>query len=211
LPIFLLLIACSATETSQLIAEHPFDEAIASYPSLIAPEGVENIIYHASLLMEVRNVERAADKAILLAEHFNGYLVNSQSWFQNNEQYIHLVITVPVWYFEEMHVELLKLGRVKSEQISGDIIPGMEYAHGQYSHFTLQLHPKASAFGSVSLPDWRPIQTFQQAWGVFMAIFGFILDIVIWVLVVAGPFVLLGWLIKVWVSKWRTQSPTSEE
>jgi hypothetical protein len=208
--LILLLSACALADEPQLIAEHPAEQAIAIYPVLPAPEPGHSIIYHANLLLEVHQVERTADKAIFFAQQFDGYLVNSQSWFQGNEQYIHLVLAVPAWHFADMHVELLKLGELQSEQISGDIISGYDTIQGQYSHFRLQLHPRGNAFGAISLPDWRPIQTFQQAWDVFTAIFGFLLDILIWVLVVAGPFAVAGWLIRRWVKKLQTRVPDPE-
>ena len=88
--LFLLLIpllsSCAPANEPQLIAEHPAEQAIAIYPIPPEPEPWQSIIYHASLLLEVHQVERAADKAIRLAEHFGGYLVNSQSWFQNEDR-----------------------------------------------------------------------------------------------------------------------------
>ncbi|MBN2550223.1 MAG: hypothetical protein JXB15_13755 [Anaerolineales bacterium] len=40
---------------------------------------------------------------------------------------------------------------------------------------------------------WNPGRTLRSALGVFLSIFGFLADIIIWLLVVVGPFVLLGW------------------
>jgi hypothetical protein len=41
-------------------------------------------------------------------------------------------------------------------------------------------------------PAWRPARTLQQAFSVFLSIFGFLTDILIWVVVVVGPFLLIG-------------------
>jgi membrane protein required for beta-lactamase induction len=42
-----------------------------------------------------------------------------------------------------------------------------------------------------------------DAWGVFTAIFGFILDVLIWVIVVIGPFALMGWALSAWIRRRR--------
>jgi hypothetical protein len=41
----------------------------------------------------------------------------------------------------------------------------------------------------------QPLVTLAKAWDVFLYIFGFILDVLIWVTVVGGPFLLIGWIV----------------
>lgn len=195
----LILAACSSTGNPQLIAEHPAEAAgaaIAIYPKTTFPTPDQSIIYHANLLLEVRQVDRAADKAILLAEHFEGYLVSSRAWIQNDQKFIHLVLAVPAWHFEEMHAELMRLGNLRSEQISSEDTFIDDHAWEQFSFITVQFHPQTTALPRLTFPDWRPVQTFHKAMDVTAAIFAFLLDVVIWVLVVLGPFLVIGWIGK---------------
>jgi hypothetical protein len=203
--LILALASCAPMDAPQLIAEHPVEEAIAVYPKIQYPEPGETLIYNAGLTLEVRNVDNAAQKAIQLASALDGYLQSSNTWYQNDDKLIALVLVVPAWRFDEMHTELLKLGKLISEQISGDLIPAEPNSWTQYSYFTVQLHPKDTVMPPISFPDWRPITTFQKAWDVFMAIFGFLVDIVIWILVVIGPFILLGWLGRLLYRKIKIQ------
>jgi hypothetical protein len=53
------------------------------------------------------------------------------------------------------------------------------------------------------------MQTFQRAFGVFVNIFGFLVDIVIWVGVVIGPFLLIGW--GIWSAIKRLHRQTDHE
>jgi hypothetical protein len=98
---------------------------------------------------------------------------------------------VPAANFDGLYAELQRLGTVTSEHIysrwdgSGD-------GWRVYSHITLQLCSKTSDWPSISLGSWHPLDTLRDAWGVTAAIFGFLLDLLIWVVVVAGPFVLIG-------------------
>lgn len=39
---------------------------------------------------------------------------------------------------------------------------------------------------------WDPAETFRAAFGVFLTLFQLLVDALIWILVVAGPFVLMG-------------------
>jgi hypothetical protein len=182
-------------ENPQLIASYPSTKQIGVYP--YAPQGL--VVYNADLVIEVLNVSRAAEKAANLAYEYSGYLVSSQSWYQEDELYTTLVIAVPVIHFEKVHRVLVGLGDLVSERVTGDLKPPGygEYEWGTFSHITLHLHPKGRVFPSFSLPDWRPLNTFSKAWQVAGAIFGFLLDILIWVGVVAGPFFLAGWVVVV--------------
>lgn len=197
------LASCSSPGVAQLIAEHPADEPIAIYPSIPIPEPGDSITYNATIYLEVRQVDRAAEKAILLADHFDGFMVSTNSWYRKDDKHIQLILAVPAWRFDEMHAELLRLGELRSEQISGEVISPREYPQTQYSYFTIYLQP---TFPKLSLPDWRPIVTFQKAWDVFISIFGFLIDILIWILVLAGPFVLLGWASKKAINRYRKRN-----
>ena len=187
-----LLAACSRAEGPEQIASYPRDEPIAVYPR----NSETLVIYNATLDLQVSDVERAAERAKEIAFDHNGYLVSAQSWYQDGEKHTTVVLAVPAFGFDPARSELLRLGSLVGEWVSSELISTSESDGDTYSHITVYLHPKDFAWPEISLPKWRPVRTFEKAWGVFISIFGVLLDMVIWVAVVAGPFLLIGWGIK---------------
>jgi hypothetical protein len=199
--IVILLAGCSQADGPEQIATHAQEEPIAMYARI--PEST--VIYNATLDMEVANVERAAERARKIAFDQGGYLVSAQSWYRDGDRHTTVVLAVPAYRFDHTRDDLLRLGSLIGEWVSSDLVSSGNGAWDAYSQITLYLHPRESAWPDVSLPKWRPVRTFEKAWDVFVSIFGFLLDIMIWVVVVAGPFVLFGWgLLKVY--RWRTQA-----
>jgi len=186
-----IVAGCSAEEPPGLIASYPAERQIATYP--ITPPG-SVVVYHATVELDVSDVDRSGENLNVLALQYGGYLSSSQSWYQDGKKHTTLVLTVPVIHFEAVHRAVLEEGDLVGEWVSGELRP-LDYGDGAqqtFSHITVHLRPAASVFPSVELPNWRPARTFARAWGVFAAIFGFLLDVVIWVGVVAGPFMALG-------------------
>ncbi len=205
---FLLLLlvvssaACSSSTGPEQIAAYPNEMPIA-----VAPRYPDTtVIYNATLDLEASNVERAAERAKEIAFEQNGYLVSSQSWYQDGEKHINIVLAVPAARFEDTRNDLLRLGSVIGEWISSELLHSQGETWETYSQITLYLHPRPVVFPDLSLPEWRPVRTFERAWEVFISIFSFLLDVVIWVVVVAGPFVLIGWGIKLLVQRWRKKN-----
>jgi hypothetical protein len=196
-----LLTACSGIGEPQLIAVHPDEGAIAIYPKEPPPSPDLLVVYSASLEMEVSNVDRAADQATSLAYEYGGYLANSQSWYQDKDKHTTLVLAVPVSRFEAVRRDLLSLGRLVSERVSGELAPYGGDAWRTFSHITVHLSPRPLRLPSLNMPDWRPARTFAKAWEVFISIFGFLTDIVIWLVVVIGPFVLAAWVLRAFLQR----------
>lgn len=190
---FILAGCAVGEETPRLIAAYPNSNPTGVQP--FPPQGV--VVYTANLEIQVGNVNRAAVKAINITQEHSGYLASSQSWYQDKELHTSLVLAVPVFYFDKVHRALLGLGDLVSERVSGDLKPPMDgaYEWGIFSHITLHLRPKHPITPAYNLPDWRPVKTFSKALQVAGALFGFLLDILIWIVVVAGPFVLAGWIL----------------
>jgi hypothetical protein len=200
------LAGCKSGEvTPQLVASYPAENQIAVYP-VTPPDMIA--VYNATLELEVSDVDGSVEKAVNLVNEYGGYLTSSQSWHQEGEKHTTLVLAVPVIHFDMVHRALFRLGDLVSERVSGELKPS-GYGDDEwrtFSYITLHLHPKDSVLSALNLPDWRPAQTFTKAWRVFTSIFGFILDIIIWVGVVAGPFVLLGWLAKKLIQRRKKRS-----
>ena len=196
-----LLAGCSKATGPEQIAASPKEEPIAVYPR--SPDST--VIYNATLDMEVSNVERAAERAKEIAFEQGGYLVSAQSWYRDGEKHSTVVLAVPVMRFDSTRDDLLRLGTLVGEWISSELISSGGHMRDTFSQITVYLHPKASLIPEISLPKWRPVRTFEKALDVFLSIFGFVLDIVIWIVVVAGPFALIGWgVFKVY--RWRKKA-----
>jgi hypothetical protein len=205
--LFLGLTGCALEDPDpQLIASYPNVDQVERYAG--PPQGLV-VVYNAHLEIEVLNVNRAADKAIAMAGKYGGFLNSSQSWYQDGELNTRLILAVPVIYFEDLHLALLGLGDLVSERVDGDLRPpGYGKSEWQaFSQITLHLHPKAGLFSSGRLPDWHLLNTFRSAVQVAGAIFGFLLDILIWIVVVAGPFVLGGWIVVALLRRRSRKTP----
>jgi hypothetical protein len=190
----LLLAACSSA-APQLIASYPSDEQpilIGKHP---APPEPAVYVQDAYLEMEVSNVERASERAEEAANQYGGYLVSAQTWRQDGKQIAALTLAVPAAQFEGALRELKNLGSVKSERISGEWVeagPG-DNTWTVYSQINLSLYPRTVAWPSLPRTGWDPAHTFRSALQVCVTVFGFLVDILIWLVVVVGPFVLIGW------------------
>jgi hypothetical protein len=194
--------SCSSSDGPEQIAVFPKEEPIAVYPRL--PENV--VIYAATLDLEVSDVERGAERAKEIAFEQHGYLVSAQSWYRDGEKHSTMVLAVSAQRFDRTRDDLLRLGTLTGEWISSELVAAGNGSQDTFSQITLYLHPKESGFPEISLPQWRPVRTFQKAWTVFTSIFGFLLDMLIWVAVVVGPFLLIGLIIKKAIQWWRKPS-----
>ena len=80
-----------------------------------------------------------------------------------------------------------------------------------YSHITLHLRPRLVSVPPIDpIEGWDPVRTFQNAFAVFVRIFGFMVDILIWITVVLGPFILVTWLGFLLVRRITTGKKASE-
>lgn len=194
-----LFVACSKVKSPEQIAVYTKDEPIAVYARF--PEST--LIYNATLDLEVPNVDRAAKRAKEIAFEQGGYLISAQSWYRDGEKHTTVILALPVYQFERTWDDLLRMGTLTGEWISSELVSPGSGMHDIYVQITIYLHPKDPIVPEILLPKWRPVRTFEKAFGVFVSIFGFILDIVIWVTVVAGPFVLMGWGALKFYNWWR--------
>jgi hypothetical protein len=79
-----------------------------------------------------------------------------------------------------------------------------------YSTITLKLVSNRRGLPITTRSGWDPRVTFAKAYRVFLSIFGFIMDILIWLLVVAGPFLLVAWIVW-WLFRRSSQKPGKNE
>ena len=196
------LAACSGSGTPQLIGAYP-RAAVATYAP---PPRSGLVIYDAYLDLRVRDVADSAAQAEALTYEHGGYLTQSQSWYEADRLHVTLSLAVPVANYDALHAALLHLGTLETERVSGSLA---SYSDGSaWNHFsTITVHFSAAerAWRWPSLPafGWSPLDTFRAAFSVFAGIFTYLVDILIWVTVVFGPFVLMGLGLRALVRRWR--------
>ncbi len=185
----ILLTGCAASPGPVQVVSFPLVTPIAKYPP-------DPILYRTYIEVVVSDVDRAAETAAYRASAYNGYLISSDSWYADGCKVISMELAVPTHDFENLRQELLNLGQVVNESLSGQ--PANPPPYNQpvgYSQITLQIRQAGYIISPPVVPPpptWRPVRTLQQAFSVFLSIFGFLTDILIWVVVVAGPFLLIG-------------------
>jgi hypothetical protein len=192
------LTACSAN-SPQLIGSQPKQIGSSGYTSPPAWP----IVYSAYMELEVADVEVAVQAAAQIARDYGGYLTGGQVmdvWRveagAKNVEWGTLTLEVPAAQFDGAHNALLSLGKLVREDISGKPLGGAsaDVRGSAFSTITVhfQLAPRSTwrPWPSIS---WNPARTFAQASDWFVSIFTFLADIVIWIVVVGGPFVLMGW------------------
>jgi hypothetical protein len=184
-----------------MIASYPRQDPQSPQP--VGPQPPTAYIYNAALELDVARLERAAGKAVDLAYQYRGYLVRSYSWQSDNMQHTTLVLAVPAANFNEAFNALSRLGEVVNQHLSEEWAssrPGDGWE--VYSEITVTLNEQGAVWPRLS-GGWNPLRTLSSAWDVFTTIFGFLVDMVIWVAVVVGPFVALAWLLRRMVKKQR--------
>jgi len=197
--LLLSLAACSGASNPQLIAAYP-SQANPKNP----PASDEQFVYDAFMDMEVWNPEAAAERAEERAYAYAGYLVSAQSWTQAGQKHISLVLAVPAPNYEALHQAIQDLGTLQSEHVSGQWVSsryGSDWS--VYSEITVTFHPLSSDRPVIAAAGWNPVRTLERAWRVFVTIFSFVVDILIWVTVLVGPFILMGLGLRVVIRKLR--------
>jgi hypothetical protein len=194
----LVLFGCANSASSPEISFEPHRTPIAIYPPGIPRS------YRANLEISVADVDIATAKAAQMIKEFDGNIVDSSAWYSRNQKNVKLEIDVPFRNFEGLHASLLGLGKILKESPAGNsTIPNYDTnsAYEMMSHISLMIiSERAVAFPNFQIAGWNPLSTFRRAFNIFIRIFGFLVDILIWLLVVLGPFLLIGlgfwWLFR---------------
>lgn len=186
------LVACTG-EQPKMIGSYPAQAEplpLAQLPRS-APQPAAQFVYETWITLEAARVETTAERAMGLAERCGGYLESSHSWQQDRRTYMTLVLAVPAASFDALRADLLDLGTLQNERVSGEwVYPGGGWSY--YTRITLTLQPRGVVSPDWSIAGWNPGRTFRQALEVFVSIFGFLMDVLIWVVVVLGPFALIA-------------------
>ena len=186
---------------------------IAAYPSplseLTDSDTLQPVtVYNITLELEVDDLQAAVSEAVRLNAACGGRLVTSQRWTEEGREVVFLEFAVPDDQSARLHSALLKLGRKTSGNFatySRDCLGCLPYAH-----ISLYLRHSPGLVSPYLSEGWHPLRTFRAAFRVFTRIFGFLADILIWLAVVGGPFVLIAWGITALARHLRKSNPASQ-
>jgi hypothetical protein len=185
-----LLLAGCAPGSATMIASYPRNVANAPRPQATALNN------SSRLSLQVDDVSYATSQAIDLAQSYGGWVVDRSCRGEGADQVANLILAVPASGAERLHRTLISLGRV-IDQTSWTNYSGCSTC-SEISYIYLELTPYPYPPARVDAPpasrdqNWSPAWTFRRAWQVTAGIFSFLLDGLIWIAVVAGPFVLIG-------------------
>jgi hypothetical protein len=196
----LLLVACNpGADTPHQIASYPLNESPSYAPPPTLPQ-TAILVYNATLDLTVWNVNDAAKSAMQKAADYSGYLSSSNTWTSDGQTYASLTFALPAGNYDRALKAFKSLGTVTHEQVSGKLYPNYANQSGwdytSYITLNLALRFETVAWPSVDVPESRPFRTLSAAFGVLVGLLGFLLDVAIWLVVVGGPFVLIGWGIR---------------
>jgi hypothetical protein len=183
-----LLLSGCAPGSATMIASYPQANANAPRPQATALNN------STRLSLQVDDVSYATSQAIDLAQSYGGWVVDRYCRGEGAEQVANLILAVPASAAERLRRTLTGLGQV-TDQVSWTDHSGC-ITCAETSYIYLELTPRPPTW--VEKPpasrssDWSPAWTLRHAWQVTAGIFSFLLDGLIWIAVVAGPFVLIG-------------------
>ncbi|MDX1435353.1 MAG: DUF4349 domain-containing protein [Anaerolineales bacterium] len=184
----------------------PGPQQIASYPQSTGPDwslpvqpGGGHLVYSAYIALELRDPEATSNKAIHIARDYGGYLVNSYTSRSNYEESVTVEVHIPPRHFEAARRAFRGLGDIVRETVTGE-----ESSHPAgwdgYAQITLFLRRQPPRFTVWQDIGWNPGETLSEALKVSGRLLGFTVDLLIWLVVILGPFVLIAGA-AVWVAR----------
>lgn len=196
----LFLGACSGSSNPILLASSPRLTPIAAYPS--DPE----FRYVGYLELLVWDPEQVSKQALILTGQYHGYLLKSTTGYLNGRESLTLEIEVPSENFTALFQGLSRLGKPlqQFDSVNDSFVPSSPLEYG-YSRIIVHLIKDKAAPPASKPIRWNPGITFWKAWRVSAGIFSFLADILIWLLVVGGPFIAIGFIL--WKLAARLQRP----
>lgn len=205
LPIVLfaiLVTGCGSSGDAELIGSYPsqadYDTSVDSMPSNTI------VVYHAQVDLEVNSLPDAIDETQSLAGRYGGYTTYIYLWTQDDTEHATVIVSVPSVNYDALHDRVLRLGSLQEETIIGEISSNSHRGSSQIEMSTITVHMTEKGWVTRSTGGgWRPLNTFLDAFDVAAVIFQFLIDALIWVAVVAGPFVLIFWGIKHLSKRWQ--------
>lgn len=174
----LLAVACDGTQLPQVIASYPRQD----------PPPPNTAVTEAHLELEVRDMDAAVETVEHLAARYGGYVVETQHWGSHETRAATLTVLVPAADFKAFNRALRALGPPTSERLT-ERVDGYRVRSTQVR---VILRETAPALVAPRRAGWNPVATFRAAFAVFTSVFQVLVDGLIWIVVVAGPFALMA-------------------
>lgn len=117
----------AAQGAADTAAPAPASSGTGSVGAPLPPMGQQKIVKNATLSLEVKKggFRQAFDSAATVASGHGGYVVSSESSVQKGQTSIGtIVLRVPADAFDAVRAELVGLGSVKDEHLSGEDVSG---------------------------------------------------------------------------------------
>ena len=189
----LLLAGCAP----RLIAASPLNIASGPRPT---PTVMNS---STRLSLEVDDVPSATNQAIDLAQRYGGWVIDRSCQGDGPDQVANLILAVPPSNGERLRQVLAGLGQVVDQDNWNDYSGCSTCSEASYIYLALSARRWVEAPPAAQVESWSPAVTFRRAWQVTASIFAVLLDGLIWVVVVGGPFVLIGLGIRAIVRRTR--------
>jgi hypothetical protein len=160
-------------------------------------DGERKVVTNAGLKLVVDDSGRSLAQAVMLAEELGGYVAETRLWSDDSLQYASAVIRVPASQSRQILEQLKQRAmRVIDETVTGEDVTE------EYADLETRLRSLEATAGRVrgfldaaeSVPQglaWQPMVTLQRSFGFLGKPFSFVGDVLIWGLVVGGPFGLI--------------------
>ena len=170
-----LAVACDGASEAKVIATYPRREEAAGGP----------VVQSAHFELAVYEAEAAARQVMQLARRHEGYIYTFEA--PKGTGHATVVARMPVSEFPSFHRALPRLGTVVSERIT-EVVGGRPVT---YTRVTVILRSSRGPIAPYRVDGWSPADTFRAAFAVFARLFQAVVDGLIWIAVVAGPFALM--------------------
>lgn len=213
----LALAGCSKPEELTEVAPVMAAEALQlGEGDCLAPPRNLKLIPPAEMSLNIFNTDETALYVNQLTHDHGGYCIVSNTSYQGKYKYATLTLTLPLTRFQDVQQAMQGLGQLSIQSIPNELQRTIQPTRDWDTFVNLTLHLRPILTEPISnvepqpqpVPDPPPavpveppsraFQTFESAFGVTTGIFAFVLDITIWILVVAGPFIVLTLIIR-WI------------
>jgi hypothetical protein len=151
------------------------------------PEWTQVDVWYSLL---VAQPEHAAYAVVQAVQASGGYVFEQFEHYEKGERHVVIEANVPTNRLKSFEASFAGIGNLSGSSSSA-------FHSGEYmTQVRVTLSPKIPPAGYVEIRGWRPGKTFEAALGVLGSILRVLVDFLIWLGVLIGPFVVLGYIIR---------------
>jgi hypothetical protein len=197
-----ILAGCGASKDANMISSYPVQSSGNTELDSLPYNAI--IVYHSQIDLQVSSIPSTVDDIMELAGKYGGYTTYAYIWYLDTEEHATVIVSVPTFNYDPLYDRITRLGNLKDETIIGELSSVSNRDGSKLEMSTITVHLTEKAF-LTSRPSkgWRPLNTLANAFEVTETIFRFLFDVFIWIVVIVGPFVLIGWGIKQAARRWQ--------